>query len=454
MFTFLPLGGAGDIGSSCFYLNLDGTGVVLDCGMHPRKDILDALPMMELLNDKDVDVCMISHAHQDHIGALPYLVRKHPYIKLYSTPQTRAIAEITLHNSVSILSDKLRDGIPFKPYSHDEIDLLIQSINYSSFDEPFNVTGYRSASKDPVTIRFCDAGHIIGAATVLLEHKGRKIFYTGDINLDNQMLTPGAVLPEGPIDTLILECTYGAIDSATLPGWKAESARLASDANKVIQAGGSILIPVFSLGKLQEMLTTIWTLMEKGQLVKTDIYTGGIGRKINIVHDRNRYVVRRTDPEFELGNIPCKDIYEVDNLSVFRKNPSIILAPSGMMIEGTLSYHLALEWLRHPKSAVFIVGYMESDTPGYIIASAEKGKLIKLPGLLNPQEVKCSIERYRFSSHSHRDGLLEIVNRLRPEKVVLVHGVEEAIDWIGYKILEAHPKIKVHSASPGKIIEL
>lgn len=454
MIQFLPLGGAGEIGSSCFYLNIDGTGIILDCGMHPRKNVQEALPMLEHLNDKDVDFCIISHAHQDHIGALPYLVRKHPYIKLFSTPQTRAIAELTLHNSVSILSDKLKENDLLKPYSHDEIDLLIQSINYKSYNEEFELRGMRSNSSLPVKVSLQDAGHILGSAGILLEHNGHKIFYTGDINMDDQMLTPKAVLPNKKIDTLIIECTYGATDSASLPGWTQEAKKMASDANKILEAGGSVLIPVFSLGKLQEMLTTIWTMMQKGLLIKTDIYTGGIGRKINILHDRNRYVVRRTDKDFELAEIPYKDIYEVDNISLFRRNPSIILAPSGMVIEGTLSFNLALDWLRQDKFAIFIVGYMDPDTPGYLIASSEKGQKLSLPGLLSTLEIKCSIERYRFSSHAKRDGLLEIVKRLRPEKVILVHGDEPSIDWMGYNILEKNPGIKVYAAETGHKIEL
>lgn len=454
MIQFLALGGAGEIGSSCFYLNIGGTGIILDCGMHPRKSIPEALPSLEMLQEREVDFGIISHAHQDHIGALPYLVRKHPYIRLYSTPQTRAIAELTLHNSVSILSDKLNDTSFLKPYTHEEIDLLIQSINYKSYNEQFEVKGFRTNSSAPVNISFCDAGHILGAAGILLEHKGQKIFYTGDINLDDQMLTPGAELPKGKIDTLILECTYGNIDSAVLPTWEQEAKRLARNANKVLEAGGSVLIPVFSLGKLQELLTTIWKMMERGVLTNTDIYTGGIGRKINMVHDRNRYVVRRVDQEFELAGIPYKDIYEVSNINTFRTNPSVVLAPSGMIIEGTLSFNLALDWLKQDRFAIFIAGYMDPETPGYTIASAKKGDKISLPNLINPVEIKCSIERYRFSSHARRDGLLEIVKRLKPEKVILVHGDEEAIDWMGYNILKLNPKIKLHAAQKAKVIEL
>ncbi len=130
MFKFLPLGGAGEIGSSCFYLNIQGTGIILDCGMHPRKIGLEALPQLELLADKNVDYVLITHAHHDHIGARPFLVKCFPYIKIYATQQTRSIADITLHNTVSILEDQLKDTQELKPYTHEEIDILIKSINH------------------------------------------------------------------------------------------------------------------------------------------------------------------------------------------------------------------------------------------------------------------------------------------------------------------------------------
>ena len=109
MFKFLPLGGAGEVGANCYYLNFSGTGIILDCGVHPQKSGLEALPLFDLIKDSPVDYVLISHAHQDHLGSLPYLVKRHPYIKIIATPQTRALAELTLHNSVAILKQQLNE---------------------------------------------------------------------------------------------------------------------------------------------------------------------------------------------------------------------------------------------------------------------------------------------------------------------------------------------------------
>ena len=261
------------------------------------------------------------------------------------------------------------------------------------------------------------------------------------------------ILKNQKVGTLILETTYGATDSSDVPNWFDEAKRVAKEANRIIEKGGSILIPVFSLGKMQETLATIWQLMIKGLLVKTDIYTGGIGKKINRVYDYNRYVTRRIDQEFELLEIPQKDIYEAD-INNFRKNPSIILAPSGMVIEGTLSYNLVKDWLNYEKFAIFVVGYMDPATPGYKLANSVKGDKIQLSDDQEPREIKCSIHKFRFSSHAKREELLEIVRRLNPDRVILVHGDGDSINWVGYNILKKYPHIKVRKAENGKEIEL
>jgi Cft2 family RNA processing exonuclease len=453
MIKLLPLGGAGEIGASCFYLNIEGSGIILDCGMHPQKIGLEALPDFDAIDDLPVDYCLISHAHQDHIAALPYLVKKHPYLKIIATPQTRALAELTLHDSVSILTSQLSEEDKFPVYTHDEIDLLIQTIDYKSYKEDFVINGYSHNSSSPVTAAFYDAGHILGSASILIKYQGKKIFYSGDINLESQSIIKGAEIPREDADILMLECTYGATESMKILSWNREAKRFANEANKILHCGGAILIPVFSLGKMQEVLAMIWSLMENGSLAFTDIYTGGLGRKISKVYDYNRYVVPRINPEFELKEIPQKDLYSVERPDLLFASPSIILASSGMMIEGTMSYKLASEWFKNKNSAIFTVGYMEPNLPGYKIANAKKGDLIKLSDTKEEERVECGIAKFNFSAHSNRDGLLEIVKKLNPKTVVLMHGDTDAIDWMGAYILRNFHGTKVYAAETGKLIE-
>ncbi len=454
MIRFIPLGGAGEIGASSFYLDIDGTGIVLDSGIHPRKIGMAALPSFDRIAELPVDVALITHAHQDHIGSLPYLVQRHPYIRIVTTPQTRAIAELTLHNSVAILQRQLQDDEYLRPYSHEEIDLLIQSIEWHSYGETFSLEGYRHRGPAPVGATFADAGHILGSAGILLEYGGKRLFYTGDINPADQVLHRGALLPEFRCNTLVVECTHGGTDSSTLPEWQKEARRLAARANEVIEGGGAILIPVFSLGKMQEMLALIWQLMEKGELAEVDIYAGGVGTKINTVYDKNRYVVRTIDQDFELGTIPLRNINDaIEDGNPFT-SPAIVLAASGMMIEGTTSFELAQQWLSLKNNAIFIVGYMDPDSPGYRVMNVQRGEPIQMTDLSEEKTVRCSIDRFRFTAHARREQLIDIVRRVDPDDVVLIHGDENSIDWVGHTISSNFPRKRIHVGINGTAHDL
>jgi Cft2 family RNA processing exonuclease len=454
MIKFLPLGGAGEIGANCYYLKIAGTGIILDCGMHPQKNGLESLPEFSLIENQPVDYVFISHAHQDHLMSLPFLVKQHPYIRIITSRQTRDLAELTLHNSVSILNKELLKDKAIQAYTHEEIDLLSQTIDFKPMNEIFEVRGYNHKSGETINVSFHDAGHILGSVGILIEHDGKRIFYTGDINLTNQTLLRGCTLPKTKVDMLILECTYGATDSSSILGWSKEAERFASEANKILNKGGSILIPVFALGKMQEVLSTIWKLIERNKLTRTDIFTGGIGTKINKLYDANRYLVKMVDTDFLLRAIPLKNINQIADPEELFKYPCIVVVSSGMMIEGTASFNLAKTWLKKKDSAIFVVGYMDENTPGYKISKAPRGEKIKLTEFSEEQTVKCAIKHFKFSAHSNREGLIEIVRKLKPDKVILVHGDEDAIGWVGNQILKEFNNIKVHQAVLGKEIEI
>lgn len=449
MIRFLPLGGADEIGANCYYLNLDGLGIILDCGMHPQKTGLDSLPKFDLLENKPTDYVLISHSHQDHLNALPFLIKKLPHLKIITTPQTRAVAELSLQNAIHILKRQVKEE-EFEVYSRDEVDLLIKSIDYKSYNEKFILNSLTTDSK--AEAEFFDAGHIIGSAGILIRFNNKKIFFTGDINLSAQTLLPGANPPSDKIDILITETTYGDTDSSNINSWDKEVDRFASAINKVINNGGSILIPVFALGKLQEMLATIWLLMQQNKITQVDIYTAGIGKKINRIYDYNRFVVNRNSNDLMLHDIPQKDLNEVKDPDELFKFPSIVLASSGMMIESTISYQLAKRWLHKKDSAIFTVGYMDPSTPGYIIANSRKGDNIQLTENERKVELNCEIKNFRFSAHSRREEIVSLVKILNPSNIILIHGESEAIDWIGAAILKNYPNKRVFSCSLAKEI--
>lgn len=455
MVKFLPLGGADDIGASCFYLNIDGTGLLLDCGIHPRKKDFDALPKFDLIKNLPLDFVFISHAHQDHIGSLPFLTQKFPHVIIYATSQTKEIAELTLHNAANILAASQTPENEFKIYSHEEIDLLVRSIRTIEYNTTLSLKGLRHNSPSEINVTFYDAGHILGSAGILIEHNGQKIFYTGDINLGDQSIMIHADLSYvKKIDVLILESTYAATESLQLGSWETELKRFAKSVNKILHKGGSVLVPVFALGKTQEMLASIFLLMKKGILTETNIYTGGIGNEISKLYDRMRYLVRRQEKNLELKEIPQQNIFEIEDYNFFKKNPGIVLASSGMMLQGTTSYKLLDFWLRNESFGIFGVGYMDKDTPGYKVMSSKQGDEIQLTDFSPVQKVNCNIDRFYFPSHAKREELLSIVKQTKPKRVILVHGEHKGKDWLGYNILKNFSEVRVHSAELEKEIIL
>lgn len=445
MIKFLPLGGASDSGANSFYLNINNTGILLDCGIDPRKKGKESLPNFSLLKNEPLDFVLISHAHQDHIGALPFLVQEFPYVKIYSTYQTKEIAEIVLHNAANILAQENINQNELRNYTHEEIDLLVKSINDIDYNKEILLEGFAHNSDEKIKVTFLDAGHILGSALIKIEFENEIIIYTGDINISNQSLMVGAKLNDfGKATTLILESTYGATESTQLGTWESEAKRFAKLANKILNYDGSILIPVFALGKTQEILSTIFTLMKNKKIIETNIYTGGVSKEITNVYDRNRFIVNYDKKELVLRNIPQTNFNEIEDLNYFNKNNGILLASSGMILKNTPSYKFTKYWLNQKKFAIFIVGYIDETAPGYVISKSKKNDLIFFDD--EPKKVYCQIERFYFSAHSKREELIEIVHKVNPEKVILVHGSEEAKNWIGEKLLCQNSKRKVYSA--------
>ncbi|MDP2209623.1 MAG: MBL fold metallo-hydrolase [Bacteroidota bacterium] len=440
--SFTVIGGGQEIGANCFHLNINGTGIILDAGLHPQKKGNDALPNFAALKNLDSDFVLISHAHTDHIGALPYLIQQFAYLKIFATPQTRDLAEVMLHNSLALTQKEIADSDPLPKYTHEQVDLLTESFNVIKYNEPLPIQGYRHFSNEDIHVTFLDAGHILGAAGILLQTNGAKIFYTGDTNTSKQSILAGADYPKEPVDVLILETTSASSDTNIKR--QDEAKRLAKSINKIVENGGSILIPVFALGKLQETLKLLHNLMRKGSIPELDIYTGGMGREISDIYDIHRYNTTQINKDARLKDIPQLPIDYEELLSAkYFKVPSIVLASSGMMFEGTTSFALAQRWLKEKNFGIFFVGYVTPDSPGYTILNSKTGDIIELGETSGKIKVASDVENFRLTSHSNRDDLITLVKTLKPKTVILIHGEQNGIDWMEKELSDRFPSIKI-----------
>jgi cleavage and polyadenylation specificity factor subunit 3 len=444
----MALGGGREIGANSFYYGVDGHGILVDAGLHPEKTGWDAFPKIEALGDSNVDTFLVTHAHTDHLGGVPYVLQTYPDADLFATSETIELSRIMLQNSASLLP---------KQHPSDVINALTNYTLAALPDviakmQPFELGTSESFAGGEVKATYYPSGHILGAAGILIESDGLRMFHTGDTSLHEQRLIGGAQLPEGPIDVLVSESTNGVVDAYLTHSRQKELERLIETIDATLKAEGSVLIPVFALGKLQEVLAMISDAMRDGKIPKVPVYSGGMGRRISDVYDQFLTSRSRTNEVDKISEILQEEIPRRDNLfgGKFFREPSIVLSASGMMQEGTASYLLAQRWLRLPHFAICFVGYTDPRTPGYVVSHAEQGTRIRFGSMKRDVPVRCRIERFRFSAHARREELLEIVRRLQPKRVVLTHGDEKAMAAFGELILENFPEMIVSAPEVGK----
>ncbi len=446
------------IGANSYLLELGGDKVILDAGMHPKKEGNNALPAFNLLLGETVKAIFISHCHLDHIGSLPVIMRESPKAEVFMTEATAKIGDAMLHNSINVMS-RQRDELglseyPF--YTHRETERLVERWRQVPVGRSFNLKGERPEKTEP-TFQFFDAGHIPGAVGILFRADGKTIFYTGDVLFDDQNLTPGARFPEGPLDTLIIETTRG--DSPSDPDMTraAEISRLGAAICDVHASGGSVLIPVFALGKTQELLAIIYLLKEKKIISNSPVYIGGLSTKITGIVDSLRHRIPRLQPDFCIMDKlePFSlDGNEVSSMAL--RSGRIYAMSSGMMTKNTLSHTLARRLLPEMKHAVFFVGYTDPDSPGGKIKAAWKaGKSeADLGDGLDPLPIRCRIEDFAFSGHASREGILRFILSVQPQKILLVHGDPAAMNWFEERLNIELPGAKVFIPQAGERIEL
>lgn len=428
--SFTVLGGAGEVGASCFQVCVDGHALLLDCGTHPKKDGYETLPAFDLIN-KAPDAALISHAHIDHCGAVPYLMKQFPLTRVYSTIPTVRMMDRMLHNSASVMELLAKErGIKGYPlYNHGDVEYAMRSVR--GFDLGVN---FSLRMPTPVKATFHHAGHVLGSASILLRMPGHTLYYTADICETDQELM-GGYRPVGmdtPIDTLVVESTRGATEEHRIAVYSEETRRLGRAIKQVLENGGVVLIPCFALGRTQELLNVLARLQEEERIPQVPIYASGLGRAIYELYDlyadhlRPGANLRPLDQFLRVGNV--YDARKVDELIA---EPAIIVATSGMMIENTPSAMIAREMVQENRHGIFFVGYLDQETLGYKLLHSEPGDALPFTLRGEPIEIVLdNIERFDFSSHAPRQALKAIVDRIQPKNVIYVHGDEEAIQWM------------------------
>lgn len=427
---FTSLGSVGEVGASAHLIEIDGLSLLLDCGLHPKKEGKDALPAFKHLRGAP-DAVLISHAHHDHCASLPYLLKMHPGTAPFATAPTVRILDRMLHNSVSVMEKmQVERGIADYPlYDHNDVDFAIRRLYGIPMNQEFAVL-----PKSDVRVSFTHAGHVLGSACVLIEGVDHRILYTGDICVIDQELMHGIELPKAVrnVDTLVIESTYGANETAHEVEYKEEVNRFAEGINRVLMRDGVVLVPAFALGRTQEVLNMISRLQDVGRIPYVPVYASGLGRAIYEVYSRFPDELREDVEMAPLSDFDTVgDVWDPKVVRRLLSEPSIIVATSGMMIENTPAAMIAEQMVRDERHGIFFTGYCDPDTLGYKVRTSKKrDRLIFQLGGRPTEIVLEDIQWFHFSAHAHRQDLLKIIDRVQSKNVIFVHGDPPAVEWM------------------------
>jgi len=330
-------------------------------------------------------------------------------------------------------------------FTHDEIDRAAARLFPHGFNNPKKFSG----AHDDIEFTFHPAGHIAGAAGVEIVHKHRRIFFTGDVLFGTQRILDGARFPSGHFDTLVTETTHGATEKPPGNTRSREMIRLIETINATLQRGGSVLIPVFALGRMQEILAILHDARKFNRLAPAPVFASGLGldicdymddiaKKTGLVHFTRTILkdlkVKKSPREIVPGKEP--------------PTQGIYVVSSGMLVEKTASYTLASCLVGSAKHSLCFVGYCDPDTPGGQLLATKNGEEFLFAAVNVKTRIRAQIERFEFSGHAAREELLTYAVKCAPRSVVLTHGDPAARAWFVEQLGAQLPKAKILDPIP------
>lgn len=402
-----PLGGGQEVGRSCVLLQFKGRTIMFDCGTHPGKRDETSLPYFEEIEDPaDIDIILVTHFHIDHSAALPYFTEKTNFRgRIFMTHATKAVIKL-------LLSDNLK--LQEKPlYSEQDIKKCIDKIEVIDYHQSIEHRGIRFTATA--------AGHVLGAAMFMVEIDGRRVLYTGDYSMEDDRHLIKAELPSSlSPDVLIVESTFGNTNLAS--SMEREALFTATIENIVSVRGGSCLIPVFALGRAQELLLILDDYWEScPHLADIPVfYASQVASKalriyqtfINMMNWHIRSLMDVRNP-FKLRHISHMKDNEFDTVG-----PCVVMASPGMLQSG-VSRRLLERWCDDERNGVIIAGYtVEGTLADDLLEGCTEIKCID--NKVKPR--RCQIEHISFAAHVDFQQNTSFIRNVKPDHIILVHG--------------------------------
>nr|WP_238710897.1 MBL fold metallo-hydrolase [Oceanipulchritudo coccoides] len=438
----------GGIGANCLLLQFEGLNIIIDAGIHPKKIGREALPRFEKLYGLHIDLIFVTHCHLDHLGALPVIAKDHPNTPIIMSHDTAQFYRRMLQNSCNVMDRQRAElGIADYPlYSYGDISACSRQVIGLT---PGQARHFEADSGDRISFTLHPSGHIPGAMGILFEYRHQRIFHSGDVLFEKTILLDGAEFPQGDMDTVILETTRGSTERAA--SRESEIERLLRCIMDTVSHGGSILIPVFALGRMQELLAVFHHARSTGKLKELPIYISGLG--IDLLNQFDR--ISRKSPHVRIRRKILRELNACkmpDKHRPGKDRPGIYLLSSGMMVENTPSYKAASTLLESHQNTIAFVGYCDPDTPGGKILKLHQGDKFLFKSLGKAVAAMARIEKFDLSSHADREELLEFAKARNPRCVVLHHGDPDSRDWFKSRLTEWDPKCQILDPVPLKAV--
>jgi metallo-beta-lactamase family protein len=429
------LGGVKTVTGSSHLLTAGKTEVLLDAGLFQgHRDESYKINTTFSFNPRAVNALVLSHAHIDHCGNIPSLIKKGLRCKIYTTAATKALAQLMLEDSGKIQEEDVsyvnkinkRIGLPErKPlYTKKEAAKATKIFRPISYNQKFCIA-------KNVCATLLDAGHILGSAVIILdikdENKSMRVGYAVDLGRENLPLLNNPIIPKG-LDYLIIESTYGGRIHAPIE--EAQS-KLREAISRTLRRGGKVLIPSFTLERAQEVIYFLNELLKEKLIPNVPIYVDSpLATEItevfeaypDFLDEENRQAIARGESPFAFLNLRfIREQRESKALNA-DKRPMIIIAGSGMCESGRILHHLQNN-IEDSRNMVLVVGYMARDTLGRRIV--DKEKIVRIFGIeyeLNAEVVVINA----MSAHADKNELMRFVSGCLPlKRIFLVHGEEE-----------------------------
>lgn len=420
-----PLGAGQDVGRSCILVSIGGKNIMLDCGMHMGYNDDRRFPDFSYITQNGrltefLDCVIISHFHLDHCGALPYMSEMVGYDgPIYMTHPTKAICPILLEDFRKITVDKKGETNFFTSQMIKDCMKKVVPLNLHQtvqVDEELEIKAYY-------------AGHVLGAAMVQIKVGSESVVYTGDYNMTPDRHLGAAWIDKCRPDILISESTYA---TTIRDSKRCRERDFLKKVHETVERGGKVLIPVFALGRAQELCILLETFWERMNLKAPIYFSTGLTEKANHYYKlfitwtnqkiRKTFVQRNM---FEFKHIKAFDRSYADN-----PGPMVVFATPGMLHAGQ-SLQIFKKWAGNEKNMVIMPGYCVQGTVGHKILNGQKKLEIEGRQTL---EVKLQVEYMSFSAHADAKGIMQLIRMAEPRNILLVHGEAKKMEFLKDKI--------------------